>query len=302
MMKNFPMITPPVMWSCLAIYGLLIVFQFVFWIGLRRNPNSRFSDMKARLRAWWYIFIAFTFVFLSRVWVLDLFWMGISLLALREYFYVVPICSDHRRVKIWLYLSIFLQYTFVLFNWYGMFAIFIPVYIYFFFPVRMVLSGSTKNFLPSLGILFWGVMMAGYSLSHVAYLPELSIEKKYIAGPLGLLLYLLFITEINDAAQYLWGKAMGSRPIFPKISPKKTVEGFIGGVFTSIGCSLLLAPFLTPMNWLGAIFMGGLIGVGGFFGDVTLSAIKRDVQIKDFGKLLPGHGGLFYSLLVQKTR
>ncbi|NGX49797.1 MAG: Phosphatidate cytidylyltransferase [Candidatus Anoxychlamydiales bacterium] len=292
MMIFFPMITPPVMWACLGIYGFLIIFQIIFFLGSKWKPNSKFSDMNARLRAWWYIFIAFTLVFLTRVWVLDLFWMGISLLALREYFHVIPINPEHKRTKIWLYLSIPLQYACILLNWYGLFLIFIPVYIYFLFPIRMILSGSSKHFLQSLGGFFWGVMMTGYSLSYVAYLSHLAIEKQYIAGPLGLLLYLLFITEMNDAMQYLWGKSLGRHLILPKISPKKTIEGLIGGVLSSICFSLLIAPFLTPMNWVGAILMGGLISIGGFFGDVTFSAIKRDVHIKDFGKLLPGHGGL----------
>jgi phosphatidate cytidylyltransferase len=156
----------------------------------------------------------------------------------------------------------------------------------------MIIVGTTEGFLQAIGSMFWGVMMAGYSLSYVAYLSVFSSEMGFQAGPLGLMLYLLFITEINDASQYMWGKILGKRKIVPTMSPKKTYEGFFGGIITTVVFSMLLAPFLTPLNYTFAALVGVLISVSGFLGDITMSALKRDVRVKDFGTLLPGHGGL----------
>lgn len=102
----------------------------------------------------------------------------------------------------------------------------------------------------------------------------------------------LALTESNDIAQYLWGKSCGRRKVVPKVSPGKTLEGLMGGVITIMIASLIIGPLLTPLNTLQALLAGLLIGISGFCGDVVMSAIKRDIGVKDSGKLLPGHGGL----------
>ena len=92
----------------------------------------------------------------------------------------------------------------------------------------------------------------------------------------------------------------------PVISPHKTWEGFLLGATTTVGLSLILSRFLTPLAdsalqlgeqqihipYLPAAIAGVLIAVGGFFGDVTISSIKREVGVKDSGSLLPGQGGI----------
>jgi phosphatidate cytidylyltransferase len=76
------------------------------------------------------------------------------------------------------------------------------------------------------------------------------------------------------------------------VSPNKTWEGFLGGVATTIALSALLATWLTPLSRENAVLAGALIGVAGFVGDVTISALKRDIGLKDSGSILPGHGGI----------
>jgi len=76
------------------------------------------------------------------------------------------------------------------------------------------------------------------------------------------------------------------------VSPNKTWEGLVGGVVTTVLFAVLLAPYLTPFNFTHAIMTGALIGLFGFIGDVSISAIKRDLGIKDFSSLIPGHGGV----------
>jgi phosphatidate cytidylyltransferase len=93
-------------------------------------------------------------------------------------------------------------------------------------------------------------------------------------------------------AQFTWGKLFGRHKITPQVSPKKTWEGFLGGVATSLVVAGLIGPFLTPMDWRWAALSGGIIAVAGFLGDITESAFKRDLGVKDAGSLIPGHGGI----------
>jgi phosphatidate cytidylyltransferase len=76
------------------------------------------------------------------------------------------------------------------------------------------------------------------------------------------------------------------------VSPKKTWEGFLGGLATTTVAAVILAPFLTPFSFIFSILAGLGIGITGFIGDVTFSALKRDMEIKDMGSLIPGHGGI----------
>src|SRR5258707_9115234 len=156
----------------------------------------------------------------------------------------------------------------------------------------MVLIGEMEGFIRAAGTLHWGLMVTVFSLSHAAYLLALPPSGNPVAGGQGLLLYLLVLTELNDVAQYIWGKTFGHQKVLPKVSPKKTVEGLAGGVLTTILAAVILAPLLTPLRACEAAGMGLVLGLGGFFGDVTISAVKRDLRIKDSGTILPGHGGI----------
>ena len=94
-----------------------------------------------------------------------------------------------------------------------------------------------------------------------------------------------------DSAAYLFGRAFGRRPLFPRISPKKTVEGTAAGVVAAAVVTLLMAPLLgLGLGW--ALALGLLGGVGAVLGDLGESLLKRAAGVKDSGRLFPGHGGL----------
>lgn len=100
------------------------------------------------------------------------------------------------------------------------------------------------------------------------------------AGGRGLLMFLVFLTEINDIMQLVWGKLFGRHKILPKVSPNKTWEGFLGGVVSTTVIGYFLG-FLTPLSTPNVILVSALIAIAGFAGDVVISAIKRDKGIKD---------------------
>ncbi len=132
-----------------------------------------------------------------------------------------------------------------------------------------------------LGIIVCALLLISWFSGYVVY--SKSQEFFFFAAVL---------TQLNDVFQYLWGKGLGKHAILPTISPAKTWEGFLGGIATSACVAYAAAPYFVEIRGWAAILCGGALAVGGFAGDATLSALKRQLKIKDFGTLLPGHGGL----------
>lgn len=112
------------------------------------------------------------------------------------------------------------------------------------------------------------------------------------------LIPLVFISAWgNDTCAYCVGMLIGKHKMSPKLSPKKSVEGFIGGVVGAALLGFLYALFLNKTTAVDASYvkyaiMCGAAGMFSVVGDLTASAIKRDFEIKDYGKLIPGHGGI----------
>jgi phosphatidate cytidylyltransferase len=105
-----------------------------------------------------------------------------------------------------------------------------------------------------------------------------------------LIAFLVIVVQMSDVLQYVWGKLLGRTKIAPRLSPSKTVEGFVGGALsaTAVGAAL---SWMTPFTPLQAAFLALAIVLMGFFGGLVMSAIKRDRGIKDWGHLIAGHGG-----------
>lgn len=123
--------------------------------------------------------------------------------------------------------------------------------------------------------------------------------------PLGWLVLLLLLTELNDIGQAWWGRAFGRRPLAPRLSPAKTWEGLLGGLATTAVVSVAVAPTITTWGrtlpdtllpsapaWSVTAALGVVVGVAGVSGDLAASALKRRARVKDSGRLLPGQGGL----------
>ena len=270
---------------------LLITGSLIRWRLQVKNPQTDYLELKQRIQSWWWMIAILFGILLAPTTVSIIFFALLSFLALKEFFSIMPTRQADRRILLWAYLAIPLQYYWVASNWYGMFLIFIPIYVFLFLPMRAVFIGETKGFIRSLGTIHWAVMLSVLCVSHIAYLLQLPVKNEQ-AGALGLVLFLIFITQFNDVCQYIWGKTLGKHKIIPKVSPKKTWEGFIGGVITVTLISGFVAPYLTPLTMVQGFVAGTLIAISGFVGDVVISSVKRDLAIKDSGTLIPGHGGL----------
>jgi phosphatidate cytidylyltransferase len=165
------------------------------------------------------------------------------------------------------------------------------VFMFIWIPFVLVIRGFTVEIGRSMSVLPVQLMFTVFSISHLAYLLSLPELTGFNAGGRGLLLFVVFLTEMNDVFQFTWGKILGRHKIIEKISPNKTWEGFIGGFITTIVVAYFIR-FLTPFTAMEALFAGAIIAGGGFIGDIIVSAIKRDIGLKDTGNLIPGHGGI----------
>jgi phosphatidate cytidylyltransferase len=172
-----------------------------------------------------------------------------------------------------------------------MFVIFIPVYVFLCLPVVLALSRETRGFVASASQIQWGLMAFVFGLSHLGFLLVFPPNEGSGVDGRSMLFFLVFVVEMSDVLQYLWGKTVGRRPILPAVSPNKTWEGLIGGVTcaTLLGLSVR---FLTPFSAIETAGVSLLITLAGFFGGAVMSAVKRDFGVKDFGSLIPGHGGV----------
>ncbi|WP_084639999.1 phosphatidate cytidylyltransferase [Kaistia adipata] len=282
----------------LALVGLgLVVATALVWsrpepAGDDPKALAKYRELRARIGSWW-VMVALLVGALAFGPIPMIVLLGfVSYLALKEYLTIIPTRKADRVLLLIAYLAVPVQYYWVGIGWYGMFVIFVPVYLFLILPAAMVLRGETQGFLRAVGTLHWGLMITIFSVSHAAYLLVLPPPGAPSGMGPGLLIFLLIATEFNDVSQFLAGRRFGKRKITPKVSPNKTVEGFVGGLVATTLLSMALAPLLTPIGVPQAAAIGILLATAGFFGDIVMSAVKRDLGIKDTGTILPGHGGI----------
>ena len=276
------------------VLGLMLLASAVgFALKLRAGwqPHSVIDNLNARIKAWWVMILVLGLAFaLGRVAVVLLF-LGISFYALREFITLTPTRrADYFALLAAFYVALPLQYFFILTGWYGMMAIFLPVYGFLLLPIFAALGGDTTRFLERASSVQWGVMIAIYCISAVPALLLISIPG-YEGRNLLLIAWLVLVVQGSDILQYVCGKLMGRRKIAPALSPSKTVEGFAGGVLLA---SLLGAAlhWITPFGPVHALLMALVVTLLGFAGGLVMSAIKRDRGVKDWGHMIEGHGGM----------
>jgi len=107
-----------------------------------------------------------------------------------------------------------------------------------------------------------------------------------------LLLGFFFLTWSFDTLAYVFGVSFGKHRLFERISPKKSWEGFIGGTISSIGIAYVISIFITDLSFIHWAVLSVLISIFGTYGDLVESSFKRNIDEKDSGSILPGHGGI----------
>jgi len=275
----------------LLILGILVFATLLFFVIERIKPEAKVAELKERTRSWW--IMAFLFI-LATVVNTNISYIAIGLLsfvAFREMYSLLGFRDSDRHAIFWAFVAIPVQYYLAYIGWYGAFIIFIPVIMFLLLPLRLVLKGDTKGIIKSMATLQWVLMLTVFGLSHMAYLLSLPQVDGFAIGGRGLLLFVVFVTEINDVMQFTWGKILGKHKIIPKVSPNKTWEGFIGGMISTTFIGYFFH-FLTPLTPVQAGVISLVIAFAGFAGDIVMSSVKRDIGVKDTGTAIPGHGGI----------
>ncbi|WP_395300653.1 phosphatidate cytidylyltransferase [Enterobacter sp. ECC-175] len=275
-----------------GLFGLLLFASITgFIIEKAKGRTPVIINLNARIRAWWVMCLLSVAAMLCGPVGSTLLFAMMSLLALRECITLTPTHRGDHEALFWCFFILLpLQYVLVGIQWYGTFAIFIPVFAFLFIPTRMALSGDSKNFLERSAKIQWSMMIAVYCISYAPALLMLPIPG-YEHQNIKLLLFLMIVVQISDVLQYVFGKLMGKRPIAPRLSPNKTVEGFVGGIGTATLVGTLLW-WVTPFAPWQAALISLAITLLGFAGGLCMSAIKRDRGVKDFGATIEGHGGM----------
>jgi phosphatidate cytidylyltransferase len=277
-----------------GLAGALVLASLVAMILRLRagpQPNPVLDNLSARIKAWWVMIILLGGAFLAgRTAVVVLFAL-VSFFALREFITLTPTRrADHVAVFMSFFVVLPMQYWLIWADWYGFFSILIPVYAFLVLPIVAVVFGDTNNFLARTAETQWGLVISVYCISYVPALLTLDIPG-YRGRNALLMVFLLIVVQSSDVLQYVWGKMLGRHKIAPKLSPSKTIEGFIGGVISATALGACLWQ-LTPFRIWQAAGMALIATLMGFLGGLVMSAIKRDRGVKDWGHLIEGHGGM----------
>jgi len=277
-----------------GVFVLLLIVTVLAWVIRSRAPESRrgaTENLWQRARSFWLIALLGSSALVTGERGAIVLFFLISVLALREFMTLAPTRASDHRVMAWTFFVIApLQYAMVATHWYGFYSILIPVYAFLFIPALNSLAGDPQRFLERTATVQWGLMVCVYCLSFAPALLWLRIPG-YEGQNAKLLLFCIVVAQMSDFLQYVFGKLFGRRKIAPVISPNKTWEGFLGGVLcaTAIGAALWWS---TPFRPLVAGLMALTICLMGFAGGLSMSAIKRDRGVKDFGSWIAGHGGI----------
>jgi phosphatidate cytidylyltransferase len=302
-------IDPAIYWVTVALFSSLIIGSIARFFALHNAEETLRQKRLASLRTWWLLAILVSAALLAGRAGICILLAVASCVAWFEFTRLFgPRSADKPAIRAG-YGLIIINYLLILSGSGSLFIVFLPLGSLIALAVLLLVKGEPENYTRSAGALLWGLMLLGYGISHAAFLMILPATSSGPLGPLGWFIFLVVLTETDDIFQAIVGRLFGAHKrhrIAPVISPNKTWEGFFGGLIVIAILAPLIAPWLTTLGqqagpfslsqaqqpWVAPVLAAILISIAGFFGDINMSAIKRDAGVKDSGKLLPGMGGV----------
>ncbi|HBK82569.1 MAG TPA: phosphatidate cytidylyltransferase [Flavobacterium sp.] len=220
--------------------------------------------------------------------------LGISLAVLIGIFLLIAVYEFCKMIKINLYISFFIAIVSYFSLWNQEKNLIIKTSLTLFsitISIKLLLylfNQSKSNFNNLTKYLF----LVGYIIFPLILVNFIIIGKERIINP-KILISILILIWSNDTFAFLVGKNFGKNKLFPSVSPKKTIEGFIGGLFFTIVSSVFLSKFYIESKLIYIwIIIAVIVSVFSTLGDLIESKFKRNAGIKDSGTIMPGHGGL----------
>ncbi|MDH3581301.1 MAG: phosphatidate cytidylyltransferase [Hyphomicrobiales bacterium] len=300
---------PALYWTILALIAGLAAGSIIRVIALRNAEEDTRRQRLASLRSWWILAILVSVAVLAGRIGICLLLSGVSCIAWFEFTRMIGTRNEDRLAIRTGYGLIVVNYLLVLLGSVSLFWIFLPVGALIALAVLLLIKDEPRGYIRSAGSLLWGILFLGYGISHAALLTIFPAFSTGPLGPAGWFLFLVILTETDDIFQAITGRLFGAHKrhrIIPTISPNKTWEGFFGGMLVIVVLAPVIAPWLTTLGQqagpfglpealrplVAPILVAILISLAGFFGDINMSAIKRDSGVKDSGNLFPGMGGV----------
>src|SRR5204862_5233134 len=211
----------------------------------------------------------------------------LSLLCYREYARITGLFRE-RTISFIVVIGILLITFAELDNWYRLFVALFPLTVAL-IAIGGLIPYQPKGYIQSVGLGVLGFALFGSALGNLGY-----IANDWNYRPI--LLLIIFAVELNDIFAYICGHLFGHRKFVPNTSPNKTVGGALGAIILTTPLVAVIAHFIwtnTALdNPICLVGLGIIVSIVGQFGDLMLSAIKRDLGLKDTSRLIPGHGGL----------
>lgn len=280
-----------------AVVVALLTMATVVGQVVQRQPHlglnaAAISTFNRRVRAWWVICALLAIAFFSPTLTVALFGL-MSFWALREFITLTPTRLGDHRALFWVFFFFTpLQYVLVALDNYPLYSILIPVYAFLFIPARIALAGDFKRFLERVAKIQSGLLICVYCLSFAPALLYLDIPDASPSAKARLLFFFVTMALLAEAFQFAWSQLYGRHVIAPAINAARTWEGLVGGSASTALVGMVLY-WATPFDdiWQAA-FMSMVVAVMGFAGAMTMSAIKRDRGVRDYGTLVEGHGGV----------
>ena len=167
------------------------------------------------------------------------------------------------------------------------FLLLLPICLLLLSKELLSVKKPTRILLLDAAITIMGIAYVGGGISMANWLVFQDKEYDY-----KVLLLLVALITTNDIGAYFVGRAIGKHRLLLHVSPKKSWEGVIGGICSTMGVSLVISTYSgLPLSWGTSLIIAGLVSLTGTIGDLTESLLKRTVGVKDSGKSIPGHGG-----------
>jgi phosphatidate cytidylyltransferase len=303
---------PTLILASVVLLALAIASSIAHYLTRQSSPSINQALVQRfvlRLWAWWLMFaILIAGFFLQRIGTVVLFGF-VSFWAFREFITMTPTRRGDHRALFWS-LVVFtpLQYALIGFSqsgwkyrnglpidFYEIYSIMIPVYASLFIPARIAIAGDHKRFLERSAQIQAGLLVCVYCLSFAPALLYLELSRSdgtaWNGSSAGLLFFFVLISQISDVLQWVWSRVGKQRIIAKDVSNSRTWEGVLGGAL-STGIVAATLYWVTPFKPWEAACMGIVVAALGFAGGMTMSAIKRDRGVHDYGTLVMGHAGV----------